>query len=116
MAEATDSPATADALVPTQLRQIRALYDEETITVYQAYPASIAAPAVEAQRLTDSLSFKRGRMTWIKPSWCWMMYRSGYSLKDASQSRILALRMRHADFIALLRRGTLTQAGSGTAT
>ena len=31
-----------------------------------------------------------------------MMYRSGYSYKDENQSRILALRMRHADFVYLL--------------
>jgi hypothetical protein len=54
-------------------RQIRALYDEETITVYQAYSSSIALAAVEHQKLNASPDFKLGRMTWIKPSWCWMM-------------------------------------------
>jgi hypothetical protein len=54
-------------------RQIRALYDEETITVYQAYSAEIAIPAVAEQKLSASPAFKYGRMTWIKPSWCWMM-------------------------------------------
>jgi hypothetical protein len=24
--------------------------------------------------LSASPEFKVGRMTWIKPSWCWMMY------------------------------------------
>jgi hypothetical protein len=54
-------------------RQIRALYDEENITVYQAYSAEIAVPAVEQQKLNASPQFKLGRMTWIKPSWAWMM-------------------------------------------
>ena len=54
-------------------RQIRALYDEDTITVYQAYSAEIADPAVKEQRLTASPQFSGTRMTWIKPSWCWMM-------------------------------------------
>jgi hypothetical protein len=55
-------------------RQIRAKYDDETITVYQAYSAAIAIPAVKEQKLSASPEFKRGRMTWVKPSWCWMMY------------------------------------------
>ncbi|OJD33920.1 atp-dependent rna helicase dhx8 [Diplodia corticola] len=89
-------------------RQIRALYDSTTITVYQAYPSAIADAAVATQRLSASPAFKPGRMTWIKPSWCWMMYRSGYALKDARQERVLALRVTHEGFAALLRRGVLT--------
>ena len=54
-------------------RQIRALYDDDTITVYQAYSAAIAIPAFRNQKLCTSPDFKLGRMTWIKPSWCWMM-------------------------------------------
>lgn len=96
-----------DTPVPIPYRQIRAHYDSETITLYQAYPTSIARPAVTSQCLTASPSFRLGRMTWVKPSWCWMMYRSGYSFKDPGQSRILALKMKHEDFIALLRRGVL---------
>jgi hypothetical protein len=65
-------PATPTPQVP--YRQIRALYDDETITVYQAYQASIAIPAVKEQKLSASKDFVMGRMTWIKPSWCWMMY------------------------------------------
>ncbi len=30
-------------------------------------------------------------MTWIKPSFLWMMYRAGWGYKDAGQSRILAI-------------------------
>lgn len=108
-----DSKSADPAPAPTPLRQIRAHYDDETITVYQAYPEAIATPAVATQRLTASPSFKRGRMTWIKPSWCWMMYRAGYSLKDPGQARVLALKMRHGDFIGLLRRGMLTHGGKG---
>lgn len=54
-------------------RQIRAKYDNETITVYQAYSAAIAIPAVKDQKLNASPAFKPDRMTWIKPSWAWMM-------------------------------------------
>jgi len=67
--------ASSTAPRPTvPYRQIRAVFDDETITVYQAYSASIAVAAVEQQKLNASPDFKLGRMTWIKPSWCWMMY------------------------------------------
>ncbi|KZS94880.1 ATP-dependent RNA helicase DHX8 [Sistotremastrum niveocremeum HHB9708] len=92
----------------TPYRQIRALYDEETITVYQAYSASIAIPSVREQRLNASSDFLLGRMTWIKPSWRWMMYRSGYSTKDDRQAHILALKMKHENFERLLSQAVLT--------
>ncbi|KAI1191344.1 ATP-dependent RNA helicase DHX8 [Nemania serpens] len=88
--------------------QIRARYDEETITVYQAYNSEIASAAVREQKLHASPQFRLTRMTWIKPSWCWMMYRAGYSYKDKNQERILALKMKHEHFITLLRNATLT--------
>ena len=93
---------------PTPYRQIRALYDETTVTVYQAYKSTIAEAAVSTQKLNASPDFRPGRMTWIKPSWCWMMYRAGYSFKDPGQSRILALRMRREDFLGLLGRAVLS--------
>lgn len=94
---------------PPPYRQIRALHDAENITVYQAYNADIAAQAVAQQRLDASPRFKKAtRMTWVKPSWCWMMYRAGYSHKDRNQERVLALRMRHGHFLELLRRGVLS--------
>ncbi|KXJ91875.1 hypothetical protein Micbo1qcDRAFT_203920 [Microdochium bolleyi] len=82
--------------------------EDDLITVYQAYNAAIATAACAAQRLDASPRFKLTRMTWVKPSWCWMMYRAGYSHKDANQERILALRMRRADLWALLRMAELT--------
>jgi hypothetical protein len=69
-------------------RQIRAVYDDETITVYQAYDAHIADPALAAQ--TFAPPFKRERMTWIKPSFLWMMYRCGWATKPG-QARVLAV-------------------------
>lgn len=60
-------------------RQIRALYDQEAITVYQAYSSVIAEPAVREQKLSASPEFKPTRMTWVKPSWCWMMYVDFYT-------------------------------------
>ncbi|ETS86582.1 hypothetical protein PFICI_00410 [Pestalotiopsis fici W106-1] len=101
-------PKSPDDTAQPPYRQIRAQYDEDTITVYQAYNAEIASQAVAHQRLNASPLFRPVRMTWIKPSWCWMMYRSGYACKDANQERILAIKMRHADFVGLLERAVLT--------
>ena len=89
-------------------RQIRANFDEQTITVYQAYNSEIASSAVQHQKLAASPQFRLGRMTWIKPSWCWMMYRAGYSYKDRNQKRILALKMKHEHFVKLLEKASLT--------
>ena len=88
--------------------QIRASYTPTTITVYQAYKKSIADAAVANQKLNASPDFKPGRMTWVKPSWAWMMYRAGYSYKDKGQERILALKMKHEHFIEILEKGVLT--------
>lgn len=71
-------------------RQIRAVYDEQTIRVYQAYSDQIADAAL-GQGTFVSPPFKMDRMTWIKPSFLWMMYRAGWGLKDAGQNRILAI-------------------------
>ncbi|OUC93894.1 DUF4291 domain-containing protein [Streptosporangium minutum] len=76
-------------------RQIRATYTEKSITVYQAYDPAVAEPAVAAQRFVAP--FKRERMTWIKPSFLWMMYRCGYATKPG-QTRVLAVELTHAGF------------------
>lgn len=77
------------------LRQVRAVFDQSTITVYQAYSPAIAAPAVAAK--TFVAPFKLERMTWIKPSFLWMMYRSGWGAKGG-QERILSIRITRAGF------------------
>jgi hypothetical protein len=74
--------------IPT--RQIRAVYDDKTIRVYQAYSDAIADSAL-AHGTFVSPPFKMDRMTWIKPSFLWMMYRSGWGKKDSGQKRILAI-------------------------
>ena len=76
-------------------RQVRAVYDADTITVYQAYPSAIADAALRAGRFVPP--FKRERMTWVKPSFTWMMYRCGWATK-AGQERVLAVRMSRVGF------------------
>ncbi|MEH6421394.1 DUF4291 domain-containing protein [Pseudomonas sp. CGJS7] len=70
-------------------RQIRAVYDDDTIRVYQAYNHLIADAAIKSGRFVAP--FSRSRMTWIKPSFLWMMYRAGWGHKDDNQHRILAI-------------------------
>lgn len=76
-------------------RQIRADYDDESIVVYQAYSPSIAQPAAAGNRFGSG--FKRSRMTWIKPSFLWMMYRCGWATKPG-QERVLAIRISRPGF------------------
>ncbi|WP_406806223.1 DUF4291 domain-containing protein [Burkholderia semiarida] len=77
---------------PIPTHQIRASYDDRTIRVYQAYSDAIADSALKNGTFV-SPPFKMDRMTWIKPSFLWMMYRSGWGLKDSGQARILAIDM-----------------------
>jgi hypothetical protein len=78
-------------------RQIRASYTDTTIRVYQAYSDTIADAAL-THRTFVSPPFSMNRMTWIKPSFLWMMYRAGWGHKDDGQRRILAIDITHDGF------------------
>lgn len=75
--------------------EIRAIYTADTIRVYQAYNEAIASEAVKKGTFGDN--FKMDRMTWIKPSFLWMMYRSGWGTKE-NQECILAIDMKREAF------------------
>lgn len=72
------------------IREIRADYDATSIVVYQAYRPAIALPAVQHNRFVSPFSLNR--MTWIKPSFLWMMERSNWGQKPG-QEHILAVRI-----------------------
>jgi hypothetical protein len=93
------------------LRQVRASFTGRAITVYQAYSPQIADAAVAAQ--TFVAPFKRGRMTWIKPSFLWMMYRSGWATKPG-QERILAIQITRDGFEWALAHAALSHYEPGT--
>jgi len=93
----------------TPYRQIRACYDSSVIRVYQAYSREIADKALEKGTFV-SPPFRLERMTWIKPSFLWMMYRSGWGLKDAGQERILAIDMTREGFEWALKHSCLSHA------
>ena len=88
-----------------ELFEIRATYDQQTITVYQAYNSAIADAAIEAQTFVAPFSFHR--MTWIKPSFLWLMERSNWGQKSG-QERILAIRIRRTGWEEALLQGILT--------
>ena len=86
-------------------KQIRAVYNEETIRVYQAYPEVIAKEAVSLG--TFGPHFKMGRMTWIKPSFLWMMYRCGWASKEG-QERVLAIDIKRTAFDYIVKNAVLS--------
>ncbi|GGR77171.1 hypothetical protein GCM10010269_15530 [Streptomyces humidus] len=86
-------------------RQIRALYTASTVTVYQAYAPEIGLPA--AQHGHFPAAWKRDRMTWIKPSFLWMMYRCGWGLKEG-QETVLAVEIQRDGFEWALRHACLS--------
>jgi hypothetical protein len=85
--------------------EIRANYDRDTIVIYQAYAANIADVALKLQRFASPFSFHR--MTWIKPSFLWLMHRSNWGQK-ANQQRTLAVHISRAGWEKALSLGTLT--------
>jgi hypothetical protein len=85
---------------PKKGRVILAQYDCETVVVYQAYQPSIGQFAIENGFLGGS-DFSLSRMTWIKPNFLWMMYRSGWGTKKG-QEIVLAIRMLRSAFDAIL--------------
>ena len=92
------------------LRQIRAHYGDRTIRVYQAYSNAIANTAIKHQAFV-SPPFSMERMTWIKPSFLWMMYRAGWGQKDDGQKRILAIDITREGFEWALGHSCLSHPG-----
>lgn len=86
-------------------KQIYANYNDETIRVYQAYRDAIAHEAVRLQ--TFGSHFKMERMTWIKPSFLWMMYRCGWAAKEG-QENVLAIDIKREGFDEILSKVVLS--------
>jgi hypothetical protein len=84
---------------PRSGRHILAQYDAESIVVYQAYRPAIGRFA--AERGYFGGEFSLGRMSWIKPNFLWMMYRSGWGSKEG-QEVVLAVRLLRSGFDTIL--------------
>ncbi len=81
-------------------RYILAQFDEEGVIVYQAYrPAIGHFAATHAYFGGDHFSLTR--MSWIKPNFLWMMYRSGWGQKEG-QEVVLAVKIKREAFDIIL--------------
>ena len=86
-------------------KEIRAIYSENTIRVYQAYSGIIADEAIKLG--TFGSHFSMNRMTWIKPSFLWMMYRCGWAEKE-NQERVLAIDIKRTAFDKAVRNAVIS--------
>ena len=86
-------------------RNIYAVFDDKTIRVYQAYNNEIADEALKLGKFGSKFSLTR--MTWIKPSFLWMMYRSGWASKQG-QERILAIDLKREGFDEIVKNSVLS--------
>lgn len=91
-----------------EYKQIRALYNDKAVRVYQAYNNIIADEVIKLGHFGKS--FKLERMTWIKPSFLWMMYRSGWATK-VGQERILAIDIYRDKFDFILENAVSSNKG-----
>jgi hypothetical protein len=86
--------------LPAAGKHIIAQHDASHVWVYQAYQPAIAAFAVR-HRVFGGEAYSFNRMSWIKPNFLWMMYRSGWATKPG-QEAILAIRIAKSHFEHML--------------
>jgi hypothetical protein len=84
---------------PASGSHILAQFDDASVVVYQAFSPDIARFAVANGYFGGGFSLTR--MSWIKPNFLWMMYRSGWAQKE-NQERVLAVRLLRKGFDAIL--------------
>jgi Domain of unknown function (DUF4291) len=96
---------------PQSGRHILAQFDDETIIVYQAYRPEIGKFAVDNGFFGGE--FKYSRMSWIKPNFLWMMYRSQWGQSEG-QEIVLALRLKREFFDLLLAKAVPSSFDSET--
>lgn len=84
---------------PRAGRHVLAQFDDDTVVVYQAYRPSIGRYAASHGHFGGDFSLSR--MSWIKPNYLWMMYRSGWGTKEG-QEVVLAIWLRRSAFDAIL--------------
>ncbi|GHG10813.1 hypothetical protein GCM10018791_25220 [Streptomyces zaomyceticus] len=105
-----EEPSAEELFTEEPAYRIRAFHTDRTVTVYQAYPPAIGLPTARDGRFPAS--WKRERMTWIKPSFLWMMYRSGWGTKEG-QETVLAVEITREGFEWALRHACLSHYEQG---
>jgi Domain of unknown function (DUF4291) len=81
-------------------RYILAQFDDEGVIVYQAYRPEIGHFAATHGYFGGD-HFSLTRMSWIKPNFLWMMYRSGWGQKEG-QEVVLAVKIKREAFDTIL--------------
>src|ERR1700676_2376123 len=71
---------------PQAGRHILAHFDDDAVVVYQAYRPAIGHFAAEHGYFGGDFSYSR--MSWIKPNFLWMMFRSGWGTKTDQEMRL----------------------------
>lgn len=89
-----------------QGRHLLLEYDNEGVFVYQAFNEDIAVWALANQSFGHG--FRTDRMTWLKPSFAWLVRRSDLG-KRKNQERILRIKIPHELFLDLMSSASDTQ-------
>jgi hypothetical protein len=85
---------------PRHGHAVLATHTDDTVVLYQAYNDRIADYAVK-HGVLGGPDFSLTRMSWAKPNFLWMMYRSGWGTKP-NQTRTLALHISKEKFFHIL--------------
>lgn len=102
----------AQVQVPIHVkRAIRALQSPGTVRVYQAFGDEIAASINASGGKSFGPKFSMNRMSWVKPSFLWMMYRCGYATKPG-QEHVFAIDIKEEGFRYMLEHSVLSESTS----
>ena len=85
---------------PASGRHILAQHTGDAVVVYQAYRPAVGLYAARYKHFGGEFSLSR--MSWIKPNFLWMMYRSGWGSKEG-QEVTLAVWIRRVAFDEILQ-------------
>mmetsp|Transcript_4466 Transcript_4466/g.8582 ORF Transcript_4466/g.8582 Transcript_4466/m.8582 type:complete len:414 (+) Transcript_4466:71-1312(+) len=104
--DASSAASEVGLKITDQVQVFEAEWDGEGVYLYQAFSNAIADYAIAHHRLGGA-NFKTDRMTWVKPSFGWMLYRSDYGGLDGrahsrDQARVLKVKISHSDLAQLL--------------
>ena len=90
----------------SEVNVFRGEWDEEGVYFYQAYNQHIADFALREGNFGGE-GWNPERMSWIKPSLAWMLYRARYGNKDKNQARILRVKLSHSVVAEILTNASL---------
>ena len=84
---------------------IYAAYDDEGVFIYQAFKPKTVEIAVELGTFGKGFGFDR--LSWIKPSFGWVLRRTKYATKNRMQA-IAKIKISHSAFLEILNQSIET--------